>query len=82
LANKLVVYPNPVNNKLSINLNLTENEMVSARIFSVLGTEFGNWELTNKTNSIDVNPLQSGVYLIQLVNQQGENIQTLRFVKN
>ncbi len=78
---KLIVYPNPVKNKLSINLALEENETVSATIFSVLGNTMGTWELSNENNEIDVNHFQGGIYLIHVNNVQGENIQTLRFVK-
>jgi hypothetical protein len=78
---KLIVYPNPVKSKLSINLALEENEIVSATIFSVLGNTMGTWELSNENNGIDVNHFQGGVYLIHVNNAQGENIQTLRFVK-
>jgi hypothetical protein len=78
---KLIVYPNPVKNKLSINLALEENETVSATIFSVLGNTMGTWELSNENNGIDVNHFQGGVYLIHVNNAKGENIQTLRFVK-
>lgn len=77
----LIVYPNPVKNKLAINLALAENEQVSATIFSVLGNTMGTWELSNENNGIDVNHFQGGVYLIHVNNAQGENIQTLRFVK-
>ncbi len=77
----LIVYPNPVKNKLAINLALAENEHVSATIFSVLGNTMGTWELSNENNGIDVNHFQGGVYLIHVNNAQGENIQTLRFVK-
>ena len=41
----------------------------------------GTWELSNENNAIDVNHFQGGVYLIHVNNAQGENIQTLRFVK-
>jgi hypothetical protein len=77
----LIVFPNPVKNKLAINLALAENEHVSATIFSVLGNTMGTWELSNENNGIDVNHFQGGVYLIHVNNAQGENIQTLRFVK-
>lgn len=77
----LIVYPNPVKSKLSINLALAENEQVSATIFSVLGNTMGTWQLSNENNGIDVNHFQGGVYLIHVKNAQGENIQTLRFVK-
>lgn len=77
----LIVYPNPVKSKLSIQLSLEENEKVSATIFSVLGKTMGTWELSNENNGIDVNHFQGGVYLIHVNNAKGENIQTLRFVK-
>jgi hypothetical protein len=77
----LIVYPNPVKSTLSINLALAENEQVSATIFSILGNTMGTWQLSNENNAIDVNHFQGGVYLIHVNNAQGENIQTLRFVK-
>jgi hypothetical protein len=49
--------------------------------FDFVGVTLGSRQLRNENNRIDVNHFQGGVYLIQVTNAPGENIQTLRFVQ-
>ncbi|MBL7927105.1 MAG: T9SS type A sorting domain-containing protein [Bacteroidia bacterium] len=75
--NKLLVYPNPASNQLTIdNLQLT-NKPFTVTIYDVLGKA----HLIQNTNSstFDISTLTPGLYVLHL--QQGDTIYTGRFVK-
>lgn len=76
--NKLVIYPNPVEEKILIN-GLTSYENVIISIHNILGKKIKT--LSNlKTNSINVDELNSGLYLITIKNESTSK--TVKFIKN
>ncbi|NTW25701.1 MAG: T9SS type A sorting domain-containing protein [Lentimicrobium sp.] len=72
------IYPNPVNDQLTISL-CTTNQEVSARIVSMLGVEITQWGKLSSTNQLDISQLKSGVYLLQI--EVGNKITNKRFLK-
>jgi hypothetical protein len=72
------VYPNPVNDKLYIE---TEATIESVTIYTVTGAMVGQQTTVNgqQTLSIDVTNLNSGVYFMKVVTENGEAVQ--RFIK-
>ena len=80
----LVVHPNPVTDYLSIDLNLTNNEKVIVSVMNQFGqtiqsTEnFGNAGM-NRIN-INASSLATGIYFVQIKNDQNKYI-TKKFVK-
>ena len=75
--NKLLLYPNPASNQLTIdNLQFT-NKLFTVTIYDVLGKA----HLMQNTNSstIDISTLTPGLYVLHL--QQGDKIYYGRFVK-
>lgn len=76
--NKLFVYPNPVKEKILIN-GLKNYENVTISIHNILGKQVKS--IPNlKTNSINVEELNSGVYLIRIKNKSSSK--TVKFIKN
>ena len=75
----VVLYPNPVTNKLNININ---NSLlgVYAKIYSLLGQELHSLILNEKQNTVDLSNYQKGIYLINIENKKGTN--TYKFIKN
>jgi hypothetical protein len=64
------MYPNPTDNELNILLpNDVEMNMV---FFDNTGRQVLNRKLTSTANTVDVSHLSSGIYLIQLTNDQGD----------
>ena len=79
LASSFNIYPNPVNDKLFIE---TEVEINEVAIYTITGVMVGQQTTDNRqqTLSIDVTDLNSGVYFVKIVTDNGEVVK--RFVKN
>ena len=67
-ADKVFIYPNPVNHELFIinNEQLTINNVV---IFDIAGKKLSTFNFQLSTNSIDVSNLARGIYFIKVGNQ-------------
>lgn len=76
-----LIYPNPVSKTLFVQVDLKQEETISATVFTVLGAEVGSWTLSNESNSFDVSNLQNGVYIIHLTNATNDFNKVVRFVK-
>jgi alpha-tubulin suppressor-like RCC1 family protein len=74
--NKITLYPNPVQNRLFINSEETQQY----QIYSILGTKISMGTLS-VGNSIDCSNWSSGVYLLNLTDEFG-NKNTLKFIKH
>ena len=72
------VYPNPVNDKLYIE---TEETIEAVTIYTITGVIVGQQSTVNSQQSlsIDVTNLNSGVYFMKVVTENGETVQ--RFIK-
>ena len=65
-ANQLLVFPNPTNNDLFLNLASTKFNNAQATIFNLYGQVVGSVALNSMDESIDVSALSNGVYMIQI----------------
>lgn len=80
LGSVVSIYPNPVNDKLNIELN-NLNEDVNFTIFNTIGQEIIKGSLeANGTHSLSLAQQQSGIYFIKL-STDSKSI-TKKFVKN
>ena len=79
LKSSLNIYPNPVGDKLYIK---TEVEIKEVSIYNITGVMVGQQTTDNRqqTLSIDVTNLNSGVYFVKIVTNEGEVVK--RIVKN
>lgn len=75
-------FPNPFNDTFKFNVNTSSNEILSIKIYDMLGKLIEN----NNSSISDINNLEigknysKGIY--NIVVTQGENIKTLRVIKN
>ena len=67
--NPFIVYPNPANDFITINFNLTQTEN-AIRIYNSLGQEISKLTSQNTSEKIDISEFPSGMYLIK-VNENG-----------
>ena len=72
----LKVYPNPVEDILTINANEDINEII---IYNMLGQVVLNQQPNSRQNSIDLGHLQTGIYLAKLKTDNG--VTTKRIMK-
>ena len=76
-VNQLVVYPNPANDNIQITgLKSNKAEYI---IYNALGQKVLNGNL-NQTNSIALNSITTGVYMIE-INDENNQSQTIKFIK-
>ena len=71
----LVLYPNPVSDKLYISSDNTVAESTS--IYSLTGKKI--LEAVNETNSINVSALSKGMYFLELTSSEGKTVK--KFIK-
>lgn len=75
---EFTIYPNPVKEKININ-GIESYENVTISIHNILGKQVKS--IPNlKTNSINVEELNSGIYLIRIKNKSSSK--TVKFIKN
>ncbi len=80
LFNNLIVFPNPCDNYLMVNLPACVTDyLISIKNFN--GTEVYESVIQNIENEIKTTKLDPGVYLLEIINLSEGNIQTCRFVK-
>ncbi|HEX8270638.1 MAG TPA: T9SS type A sorting domain-containing protein [Flavobacterium sp.] len=77
LARNITVYPNPARNTLTINSN--GQDISSARIYNMLGQLILTTINHGPTSTIDVSPLKSGHYFVEINTEDG--ISKSRFIK-
>ena len=77
-ANSFTLYPNPVQNELRFTSNFTVEKL---EIRSVSGQIIQSAELLTGNQTIDVSALKQGVYLVSLIDPNG-NTFTQRISKN
>ena len=79
LTSSLLLYPNPVNDKLYIE---TEVEVEEVVVYTITGVVVGQQTTVNgqQTSSIDVSNLKNGVYFVKVVTENGKAVK--RIIKN
>lgn len=77
---KLNVFPNPVKNELTVQLEGEQSGIDAIKIHDLLGKEYINLDIPSvKKQTVDVSELSSGVYIVSVVS--GHLQSNLRFVK-
>ena len=79
LQSSIILYPNPVNDKLYVE-TLTQTQTLIVEIYDIYGRQQDNKTTRQQGNlSVDVTNLNSGVYFVKVVTENGEAVR--RFVK-
>ena len=74
----IVIYPNPSNGKISINLNASSEADIEFTLYNVLGKEVYATFLKGNTNLLDLTFVQSGIYYGVFMN--GKTVATKKIV--
>ena len=77
----VVIFPNPVNSILSVQVSHTSEQDLSTRIFSFDGRLVGNYKIRSNIYDIDVSSLSSGLYILTISDGDGGIITTRKFIK-
>jgi hypothetical protein len=75
---KLMVYPNPAKNAITVYYPIQDGENVTVEIYDPLGREVKKMDLTHDmiTHSIPINTLISGLYSVRLNSNLGAHLST------
>jgi bilirubin oxidase len=76
------VYPNPANNKVYVNLKDAANSVYYITIIDARGRAVMMLPQPNTGSGIDISPLKSGNYFMQLIDKKTKTTTTKKFVKN
>ena len=74
LYSSLLIYPNPVNDKLYI---ITEVEVEDVVVYDVYGRQ--QLAVSGQQSAVSVTDLNSGIYFVKVVTENGEIVK--RFIK-
>lgn len=77
LHSKLNVYPNPASNQ--VNIEVLTNEISTLEVYDVSGKFLFSQILNNKTNTINIENLTSGIYFFKVNSSEG--ISTNKIIK-
>jgi hypothetical protein len=58
------ISPNPVNDILNVNINVSSSDEVNVQLFDIFGRALSNIPYSN--NQIDMSALPSGIYLLKV----------------
>jgi len=78
-TSQLKIYPNPIKDFLAINIS-DKDANLSAEIINLLGQKVKTFQNISNTGTLDVSDLSTGIYLLNLINQNGEK-QTIKIKK-
>ena len=78
LVNKIVLYPNPTQN--IVNIELKDLTAVQLQIIDINGRVLEILNLNNSKNTINLEQLQAGIYLFQINTNEGTT--TTKVIKN
>ena len=89
LAADIILYPNPVNESLTIELgNISSDETtLTFKAFNTLGKEVKTVNLNSKTNGfsktlLDLESLEGGIYFYSISSTNNKVLKTGKFAKN
>lgn len=81
---KSVVYPNPVNYELNIQLSTSENSRFNISLYDITGRFIKQSSVNTKNSSITINvtDLSSGMYILQISSINESLIKTYKIIKH
>lgn len=84
VTNQIAVYPNPTSTLLNIDLRSQSNtvKITSVRLYNVLGACVKTVSTDNNTTTFDVSIFTPGMYIGQVIGNNGDVTGTFRFIKN
>jgi len=77
----LNLFPNPVTENASLQINCSEQKTFTVRVYSVLGEEIQKFNVvSNSENKVELSTLPNGSYYLKVQDSNGKNISALKFI--
>ena len=82
--NKTIFFPNPFINKIKIDLEHNENAIIQLILYDVLGNRKKEFDIKEgtKNKEFDFSDLNTGIYLVKLINSSNNEVIVKRLIKN
>ncbi len=80
LGKEISVFPNPVNNELSINVLDNSNDL-KISIFSIAGQEISSYYMNSETLLLNVDFLPQGFYVLKIVEKTSKKSAIVKIIK-
>lgn len=83
LANNFIIYPNPANEKINLELVDKTNQIKQIEIINMLGQLIFSFENSTEDDKINLNisKIENGIYFVKATTTEGKQFST-RFIKN
>jgi len=78
-TNNFSVFPNPVNDILTLNFSDYNNAGLSVEVFNMLGQKIKTFKILNNTENLDLSDLTNGIYLLKI--NHNKTTQTIKIKK-
>jgi hypothetical protein len=78
----LTAFPNPTTENLTLQISDCNNEKLSYQLADMQGKQLSIGQVTAQQTQINMNGLPSATYFIHVVNQENNNVQTFKIIKN
>jgi hypothetical protein len=77
VENKISIYPNPTNKRVTIDLGVSDLNNATIEIFDLIGKTIYQQKVTSKVHTINLVQIQTGVYIVKFSNKMGVFTQKL-----
>ena len=78
----LLIFPNPTNNKITLQIQDYNNEKLTYHLFDVQGKLLINKAIISNQTQINMSDLPSATYFINVVSQENKKVQSFKIIKN
>jgi len=80
-SNRLIVYPNPSENRITVRIPLNQIDTPKYVIFNLNGQLMDNGRIMANTQMIDISSLAAGIYLLTIFDNNGNLLASEKIVK-
>jgi hypothetical protein len=78
----LTLFPNPTADNLTLQISDYNNEKLAYQLYDMQGKLLSNGEVTARRTQINIASLPRATYLLNVVKQANENVQSFKIIKN
>ena len=78
---EISVYPNPTKDLLKIEVESQGNELLRYELFDITGRKMVLKKMRSKSEEVDMSSYSPGIYLLNVLNQNGEHLKVCKIIK-
>lgn len=78
----LTVFPNPTTENLTLQISDYSNEKLSYQLFDMQGKQLSKGQIVAQQTQINMNSLPTATYFVNVVNEENNQLQSFKIIKN